>query len=73
MMKATTRTRLCRKPEPFFLFSTNRKFRHKKLRLEFTAEPNTSRDFHRSRVMRITIKVDSELYPTEICDEAGLE
>ena len=73
MMKATIRTRQCRKPEFLFLFFTNRKFRHKRLRLEFTAEPNTSRDFHRSRAMRITIKVDSELYPTKICDEVGLE
>ena len=73
MMKATTRTRLCRKPEPFFLFSTNRKFRYKRLRLEFTAEPSTSRDFHRSRAMQITIKVDSELYPTKTCDEAKLK
>ena len=70
MMKATIRTRLCRKPEPLFLFFT---IRHKILRLEFTAEPNTSRDFHRSRAMRITIKVDSELYPTKVCDEAKLE
>ena len=74
MMKATTRTLLCRKPEPFFfVFSTNKKFRHTRLRLEFTAEPSTGRDFHRSRAMRITIKVDSELYPTKACDEAKLE
>ena len=73
MMKATTRTRLCRKSELFFLFFTNKKFRHTRLRLEFTAEPSTGRDFHRSRAMRITIKVDSELYPTKACDEAKLE
>ena len=37
------------------------------------AESSTSRDFHRSRSMRVTIKVDSELYPTKVCDEVGLE